>query len=50
MHKLVNKGKIQALKATSNQTKTKPLIFVSCQITKPVLNNIGHWNIRKFYY
>ena len=50
MHKLVNKGKIQALKATSNQTKTKPLIFVGCQITKSVLNNIGHWNIRKFYY
>lgn len=46
MHRLVNKGKIQASKVTSNQTKTKPLIFVGCEITKTVLNNIGHWNIR----
>ena len=46
MHRLVKNGKIQASKATSNQTKTKPLIFVGCEITKTVLNNIGHWNIR----
>ena len=49
MHRLVKNGKIQASKATSNQTKTKPLTFVGCEITKTVLNNIRHWNIRKFY-